>query len=143
MLPQKFPTVGFYFQPADMMNQILNFGLPAPIDVKVVGGDYKLARTLPERIAAVKAEAYSFGQPNVDGGPTLGQPNTFIFAFADIGGTALYAPTAQPDTRTRPGLGLITESRLPRGTRPAGVGVVVVVGVVLDEDVYRLTTSPG
>ena len=29
----------FYFQPADIITQILNFGLPAPIDVQVVGND--------------------------------------------------------------------------------------------------------
>ena len=38
-------------------------------------------------LAAVGAEAFSFGQPNTIGGPTLGTPNTFIFAFAGIGGT--------------------------------------------------------
>ncbi|MEO8004187.1 MAG: efflux RND transporter permease subunit [Betaproteobacteria bacterium] len=41
VLPEKFPDCSFYFQPGDMMNQILNFGLPAPIDVKIIGGDYK------------------------------------------------------------------------------------------------------
>jgi len=40
-LPEAFPDSTFYFQPGDMMNQILNFGLPAPIDIKVIGGDYK------------------------------------------------------------------------------------------------------
>lgn len=56
VLPRRFPDCGFYFQPADMMNQILNFGLPAPLDVKVIGGDYKnykLARELEARIAKV------------------------------------------------------------------------------------------
>jgi multidrug efflux pump subunit AcrB len=36
-LPQQFPELGFYFQPADMVTQILNFGLPSPIDVQVSG----------------------------------------------------------------------------------------------------------
>ncbi len=36
-LPQQFPGVTFYFLPADIVSQILNFGLPAPIDVQVVG----------------------------------------------------------------------------------------------------------
>ena len=35
----EFPGVTFYFLPADMVTQILNFGLPAPIDVQVVGND--------------------------------------------------------------------------------------------------------
>ena len=38
-LPQKFPGTIFMFQPADIVSQILNFGLPAPIDVQVVGTD--------------------------------------------------------------------------------------------------------
>jgi multidrug efflux pump subunit AcrB len=38
-LPKQFPGVIFAFLPADMVGQILNFGLPAPIDVQVVGND--------------------------------------------------------------------------------------------------------
>src|SRR5260370_36795630 len=38
-LPKQFPGVSFAFLPADMVAQILNFGLPAPIDVQVVGND--------------------------------------------------------------------------------------------------------
>src|SRR5207245_4113874 len=38
-LPKQFPGVSFAFLPADMTSQILNFGLPAPIDVQVVGND--------------------------------------------------------------------------------------------------------
>src|SRR5207302_2658585 len=38
-LPKQFPGVTFAFLPADMTSQILNFGLPAPIDVQVVGND--------------------------------------------------------------------------------------------------------
>jgi multidrug efflux pump subunit AcrB len=56
VLPEKFPTCSFYFQPADMMNQILNFGLPAPIDVKIIGGDYKnyhLAQEIEARMKRI------------------------------------------------------------------------------------------
>jgi multidrug efflux pump subunit AcrB len=38
-LPQEFPGTLFTFQPADIVNQILNFGLPAPIDIQVRGTD--------------------------------------------------------------------------------------------------------
>jgi multidrug efflux pump subunit AcrB len=38
-LPKEFPGVTFAFLPADMVSQILNFGLPAPIDVQIVGND--------------------------------------------------------------------------------------------------------
>ena len=43
-LPKQFPGVTFAFLPADMVAQILNFGLPAPIDVQVVGNDLEGSR---------------------------------------------------------------------------------------------------
>src|SRR5262249_43777137 len=36
-LPRRFPDCEFFAQPADMVSQILNFGLPAPIDIQVTG----------------------------------------------------------------------------------------------------------
>src|ERR1700730_7653984 len=36
-LPREFPNATFAFLPADMVTQILNFGLPAPIDIQIVG----------------------------------------------------------------------------------------------------------
>ena len=36
-LAERFPGVSFFFQPADIVSQILNFGVPAPIDLQVVG----------------------------------------------------------------------------------------------------------
>jgi multidrug efflux pump subunit AcrB len=58
-LPREFPTLSFFFQPADIVGQILNFGLPAPIDVQVVGpmanekANYAIARQIERRIAGV------------------------------------------------------------------------------------------
>jgi len=56
-LPQEFPGVTFSFLPADIVSQILNFGLPAPIDVQVVGydtdGNRAFADKLLERIQQV------------------------------------------------------------------------------------------
>ena len=52
-LPKKFPGAVFFFAPANITNQILNFGLPAPIDVQVVGhdkGNYELAQKIMKRI---------------------------------------------------------------------------------------------
>jgi multidrug efflux pump subunit AcrB len=40
-LPKRFPGVEFFFQPADMVTQILNFGLPAPVDVMFSGADVR------------------------------------------------------------------------------------------------------
>ncbi|RQS36370.1 AcrB/AcrD/AcrF family protein [Burkholderia sp. Bp8992] len=39
LLPQRFPGVEFFFQPSDIVTQILNFGQPAAIDVQVLGND--------------------------------------------------------------------------------------------------------
>ncbi|HEY4048854.1 MAG TPA: efflux RND transporter permease subunit [Acidobacteriaceae bacterium] len=38
-LPREFPGTTFYFLPADIVTQILNFGLPAPIDIQIDGPD--------------------------------------------------------------------------------------------------------
>jgi CzcA family heavy metal efflux pump len=55
-LQKEFPDLTFFFQPADMVTQILNFGLPSPIDVQVQGYDpanYEIARRLRSRLATV------------------------------------------------------------------------------------------
>jgi CzcA family heavy metal efflux pump len=55
-LPKQFPGVTFFFQPADMVNQVLNLGLPAPIDVQIAGrnpGNYDLARAMAKEIAKI------------------------------------------------------------------------------------------
>ncbi len=51
VLPQRFPGVEFFFQPADIVTQILNFGLPAPIDVQVVGTDMNSSYQIAQQIA--------------------------------------------------------------------------------------------
>lgn len=50
-LPQRFPGVEFFFQPADIVSQILNFGLPAPIDVQIVGADMANNYVIGQKIA--------------------------------------------------------------------------------------------
>jgi multidrug efflux pump subunit AcrB len=56
-LPKRFPGVEFFFQPADMVTQILNFGLPAAIDVLFTGADlranYQLAASLMKQIKQI------------------------------------------------------------------------------------------
>ena len=74
-LTTEFPGVTFYFLPADIVSQILNFGLPAPIDVQVVGrnieGNRKFALNLMERLRQVSGIAdlrmqQPFDQPKLD-----------------------------------------------------------------------------
>src|SRR5262245_8407224 len=56
-LPRQFPEQSFYFQPADIVSQILNFGLPAPIDLQIAGLDrdktYQAARAIEARVARI------------------------------------------------------------------------------------------
>ncbi len=78
VLPKAFSDDIFYFQPADMVTQILNFGLTAQIDVRTVGYDraknLQVAQQLRRRIAAIPGIADAHLQQEVNG-PEL---------FADI-----------------------------------------------------------
>ena len=60
-LNARFPEATFYFEAANMTNQILNFGLPAPIDVQIVGrnaeANYALAREVERRIERIPGAA--------------------------------------------------------------------------------------
>ncbi len=56
VLPEKFPGMMFYFAPGDIATQVLNFGLPAPIDVQVLGPNGKnleIAEDLRRQMSAV------------------------------------------------------------------------------------------
>jgi multidrug efflux pump subunit AcrB len=70
-LPTAFPEDVFYFQAADIVTQILNFGLPAQIDVRTVGYDrttnLRVAKEMQRRIAAIPGIADAHLQQEVDG----------------------------------------------------------------------------
>jgi len=57
VLPQAFPDVTFYFQPADLVTQVLNFGVPTQIDVQIQGrdreGNKAIAAELQRRLSDV------------------------------------------------------------------------------------------
>jgi multidrug efflux pump subunit AcrB len=69
-LPKRFPALQFFFQPADIVDQVLNFGQPAPIDIRVTGSDtgstYALAQTLTGLIARIPGvvDAHVFQVPD-------------------------------------------------------------------------------
>jgi CzcA family heavy metal efflux pump len=73
-LQARFPELTFYFQPADIVSQILNFGLPAPINVKVAGynrdANYVIAKEIRDRIARVPGAKDVFIHQSFDA-PTL------------------------------------------------------------------------
>jgi multidrug efflux pump subunit AcrB len=81
-LPQKFPGTTFSFLPADIVSQILNFGLPAPIDVQIIGNNqkanYAYATDLLKRMRTVPGiadlriqQVFNYPQINVDVDRTL------------------------------------------------------------------------
>ena len=69
-LGKKFPAETFFFQAADITSQILNFGLPAPVDVQVTGNDaernYEIATELRRQIALLPGAVDVFVRQQVD-----------------------------------------------------------------------------
>ncbi len=70
-LPAAFPECVFYFQAADMVTQILNFGISAQINVRTVGYDrtknLRITKELQRRIAAIPGVADAHLQQEVNG----------------------------------------------------------------------------
>jgi multidrug efflux pump subunit AcrB len=60
-LHARFPDLTFYFQPADIVSQILNFGLKSPIDIRIAGynkaANLEIARAMRDRIAKIPGAA--------------------------------------------------------------------------------------
>src|SRR6185312_13526829 len=60
-LSRSFPDMTFFFQPANITSQIINFGIPAPIDLQIVGrnaeANYKIASRLAEKISRIPGAA--------------------------------------------------------------------------------------
>ena len=73
-LPKRFPGIEFFFQPADIVTQILNFGLPAAIDVQFTGNDLAgnaaLAAALTQKIRQIPGAVDAHVHQRLDG-PTL------------------------------------------------------------------------
>jgi multidrug efflux pump subunit AcrB len=69
-LAEKFPQETFFFEPADITNQTLNFGLPAPVDVQVQGKDaaetYRIAVGLKDKIKNIPGAVDVFIQQAVN-----------------------------------------------------------------------------
>src|SRR5580704_12708339 len=73
-LTKEFPGVMFYFPPADIVSQILNFGLPAPIDIQIMGrdveGNHQFAEDLMKQLSSINGIAdlrvqQPFNQPKL------------------------------------------------------------------------------
>ncbi len=74
-LPRRFPELTFFFQAADITSQVLNFGLPAPIDIRISGPDpdenYPLAEKITRDISQIPGvvDSHVFQVPHA---PALG-----------------------------------------------------------------------
>ena len=72
-LPRKFPGMQFFFQPADIVNQVLNFGQQAPIDIRVTGpksaDDYEKAKQILADLRKVPGDR---GRPHLPGARRAG-----------------------------------------------------------------------
>jgi multidrug efflux pump subunit AcrB len=72
-LPRRFPDCQFFFQAADIVNQVLNFGQPSPIDVRVAGSDpdktYAMATRLAKDLGGVAGvvDSHVYQVPDVPG----------------------------------------------------------------------------
>jgi multidrug efflux pump subunit AcrB len=75
-LPREFPGTQFFFQPADIVGQILNFGLPSPIDVQIIGADMQknleIANRMVEHIRQIP------GAADVHVQQALNEPMVFV-----------------------------------------------------------------
>ena len=109
-LPKYFPGATFFFTPANITNQILDFGLPAPIDIQVQGrakGNYEIARRILKRVSEIPGAvdvhihqqvAYPTMQVNVDRTKArqigLTQSDVAQSALISLSGTARPPPTS-------------------------------------------------
>ncbi len=116
-LHEKFPDVVFFFEAANITNQILNFGLPAPIDVQVVGRNaavnYGIAQELESRMSHIPGAAdvhihqvvdYPEINVNVDrskaGQVGLTQKDVSNSLLISLSGSGQIAPTQWVDFNT-------------------------------------------
>lgn len=78
-----------------------------------------------EALRAVGAEAYSFGKPNLE--PFDGSPNTFIFAFGDVGGEVIFPTEPEPEPEPEPQLEpeAVPEPESKPVPAPAGTAIPV------------------
>ena len=64
-LPEQFPGTSFYFLPADITTQILNFGLPAPVDIQIEGADTEGNRRVAQKMLAELSQVPGIADPRM------------------------------------------------------------------------------
>ncbi len=116
-LRRRFPDMVFFFEAANITNQILNFGLPAPIDVQVVGrnaaANYAIAQEIEQKITKIPGAAdvhihQVMDYPEIDldvdrnkaGQVGLTQRDVSSSLLISLSGSGQIAPTQWLDWRT-------------------------------------------
>ncbi len=127
VLPRTLPGITFAFLPADMVSQILNFGLPAPIDLQVTGLKAELNRhyaaTLLERVKHIPGivdanihQAYNYPQLNVTVDRTLAkelgltQFDVATNMLISLSGSFQTSPTFWLDTKNGVSYPIVTQT---------------------------------
>jgi multidrug efflux pump subunit AcrB len=106
-LPQMFPGATFYTLPVDMVTQILNFGLPAPIDIQIIGANLGENRKIADRL--LKDVSYVPGVADLRIQQPFNNPRLFVdvdrsraqdigFTQRDIVGSLLVATSGSYQT---------------------------------------------
>ncbi len=99
-LPRLFPGTTFAFLPADIVTQILNFGLPAPIDVQVIGNNLTANRAYADKLLKRIREVPGIADPRIQqafNAPTLNVDVDRSFA-SDVGLTERDFATSMLDS---------------------------------------------
>jgi len=126
-LAKEFPGVTFYFPPADIVSQILNFGLPAPIDIQIMGrdveGNHALATDLVKQLSEINGIAdlriqQPFNQPklhiNVDRTKAIQagftQQDVAGSLLVSLSGTSQIAPSFWLDPKSGVSYFVVTEA---------------------------------
>ncbi len=106
-LPRRFPGTEFYTLPVDMVTQILNFGLPSPIDIQIVGpnqqGNFAFAERLLNQVKYVPGAAdmriqQSFDNPNLTVNVNRSMAQSAGFAQRDVMQSLLVATSGSFQT---------------------------------------------
>jgi multidrug efflux pump subunit AcrB len=126
-LAERFPGVTFSFLPADIVSQILNFGLPAPIDIQVAGndleGDRRYADNVLQKVRAIPGTAdlriqQPFDQPELYIDVDRTKANEIGFTQHDVAqnllvslsGSFQTSPTFWLDPRNRVSYSIATQT---------------------------------
>ncbi len=106
-LPRRFPGTEFYTLPVDMVTQILNFGLPSPIDIQIVGPNQQGNRAFAERLlnqvkyipgAADMRIQQTFDNPNLTVNVNRSMAQSAGFAQRDVMQSLLVATSGSFQT---------------------------------------------